>query len=68
MVRLLLEIMFNIGPGVKIFGGIYVGNNVAIGANAVVNADIPDNVTVGGIPAKIISNRSSLELGVYPEF
>ncbi len=56
-----------IGPGAKIFGGIKIGNNVAIGANAVVNSDIPDNVTVGGIPAKIISKKSSLENGVYPE-
>jgi len=56
-----------IGPGAKIFGNITIGNNVAIGANAVVNADIPDNVTVGGIPAKIISNKSSIENGVYPE-
>jgi serine O-acetyltransferase len=56
-----------IGPGAKLFGDITIGNNVAIGANAVVNADIPDNVTVGGIPAKIISNKSSLENGVFPE-
>jgi serine O-acetyltransferase len=40
---------------------------VAIGANAVVNSDIPDNVTVGGIPAKIISNKTSIENDVYPE-
>ena len=56
-----------IGPGAKLFGKIAIGNNVAIGANAVVNSNIPDNVTVGGIPAKIISNKSSLENGVYPE-
>ena len=56
-----------IGPGARIFGNIRVGNNVAVGANAVVNKDIPDNVTVGGIPAVIISHKSSLENGVYPE-
>jgi len=56
-----------IGPGAKLFGNISIGNNVAIGANAVVNTDIPDNVTVGGIPAKIISNKSSLESGVFPD-
>lgn len=56
-----------IGPGAKIFGDIKVGNNVAIGANAVVNKNIPDNVTVGGIPAKIISEKSSVESGVYPK-
>lgn len=42
------------GLGVKIFGNIKIGNNVTIGANAVVTHDIPDNAIVGGIPAKII--------------
>lgn len=56
-----------IGPGAKLFGAITIGNNVAIGANAVVNSNIPDNVTVGGIPAKIISQKSSIENGIYPE-
>jgi serine O-acetyltransferase len=49
-----------VGPGSKLFGNITIGNNVAIGANAVVNTDVPDNVTVGGVPAKIISGVSSL--------
>jgi len=56
-----------IAPGAKLFGGITIGNNVAIGANAVVNKDVPDNVTVGGIPAKIISNKTSIEIGVFPD-
>lgn len=58
-----------IGPGAKIFGNITIGNNVAVGANAVVNKSIPDNVTVGGIPAKVISQKTSLDAGVYsPDF
>ncbi len=48
-----------IAPGAKIIGGIHIGDNVAIGANAVVVTDVPDNVTVGGAPAKIISKNSS---------
>jgi serine O-acetyltransferase len=56
-----------IGPGAKLFGNITIGNNVTVGANAVVNTNIPDNVSVGGIPAKIISNKSSVQNGVYPE-
>jgi len=48
-----------IGPGVKIFGGIAIGDNVTIGANAVVNKDIPSNVTVAGVPAKIISEKDT---------
>ena len=56
-----------IGPGAKLFGQITIGDNVSIGANAVVNRDVPNNVTVGGIPAKIISGKSSLENDVFPE-
>lgn len=48
-----------IGSGAKIIGDIAIGNNVAIGAGAVVVSDIKDNVTVGGVPAKIISNNNS---------
>lgn len=39
-----------------IFGGIHVGNNVKIGAGAVVNKDVPDNCTVVGNPMRIILN------------
>lgn len=51
-----------IGPGAKVIGGIRIGNNVAIGANAVVTHDVPDNAVVGGVPAKIISFNGSLGL------
>lgn len=42
------------GLGVKILGSVKIGNNVTVGANAVITKDIPDNCVVGGIPAKII--------------
>lgn len=45
-----------IGPGAKIFGKIKIGNNVAIGANAVVNKSFGNNVTIAGVPAKIVNN------------
>lgn len=49
-----------IGPGAKIFGKIRIGDNTAIGANSVVNADfLAGNATLGGVPAKVISHRSS---------
>ena len=49
-----------IGPGAKIFGPIEIGSNTVIGANAVVNKSYPEgNQTVGGIPAQVISNKSS---------
>lgn len=46
-----------IGAGAKVLGKITVGNNVKIGANAVVLKDVPDEATVVGIPARIVSIR-----------
>ena len=43
-----------IGAGAKILGNVRIGDNVIVGANAVVIKDVPDNVIVTGIPAKII--------------
>ena len=45
--------------GAKIIGGVHIGNNVLIGANAVVINDIPSNCVVAGIPAKIIKQLAS---------
>jgi serine O-acetyltransferase len=42
-----------IGAGAKVLGRVTVGNNVTIGANAVVISDVPDNVVVFGVPARI---------------
>ena len=56
-----------IGPGAKLYGPITLGNNVAIGANAVVNKSIGDNVTLAGIPARIVSETGALEQGVFPK-
>ncbi|MBE9561930.1 MAG: serine acetyltransferase [Proteobacteria bacterium] len=44
----------DIGAGAKILGPIKIGNDVAIGANAVVIKDVPANSIAVGIPAKII--------------
>lgn len=38
-------------------GNVKVGNNVVIAAGAVVVHDVPDNVTVAGVPAKIIKEK-----------
>lgn len=49
-----------IGPGAKIFGPIEIGSGSVIGANAVVNKSFPEgNQTLGGIPAEVISSKSS---------
>lgn len=55
-----------VGPGAKIFGPVKIGNDVAIGANAVVTMDIPDRAVVGGIPAKIINYHGSFSYINYP--
>jgi serine O-acetyltransferase len=41
-----------IGAGAKILGRVTIGHDVTIGANAVVVEDVPDNATVGGVPAR----------------
>ena len=49
-----------LGPGAKIFGPIVIGDEVAIGANAVVNTSFQEGkCTIGGVPAKKISDNTS---------
>jgi len=49
-----------IGPGVKIFGDIIIADGIAIGANAVVNKSfLEPGISIGGIPAKKISDKGS---------
>ena len=43
-----------LGAGSKVVGGVTIGSNVKVGANAVVVSDVPDNATAVGVPAKII--------------
>jgi serine O-acetyltransferase len=44
----------HIAPGAMILGPITIGDNVAIGANAVVIKSVPSNSFVAGCPAKIM--------------
>lgn len=46
------------GTGAKIINQKIVGDNVTIGAGAVVTQDIPDNVTAVGVPARIIKRNT----------
>ena len=49
-----------IGPGAKIFGGIEIANDIAIGANAVVDKSfLESNITIAGIPAKKLNTKGS---------
>jgi len=52
-----------IGPGAKLFGDIIIANNIAIGANSVVNKSfIEPGITIAGIPAKKVSDKGSENL------
>ena len=68
-----------IGPGAKLFGKCNIGNNVRIGANAVITKDVPNNCTAYGIPQvnnpnkrKIMtiadSSTQELFLRKYPQY
>ncbi|AKB49781.1 serine O-acetyltransferase [Methanosarcina barkeri str. Wiesmoor] len=47
-----------IGPGVKIFGDIEIADNIAIGANSVVNKSFKEEgITIAGVPAKKVSSE-----------
>jgi len=49
-----------IAPGARIFGKIHVGNNVKIGANAVISRDVPDNAIVVVDPGfRIVSMKGN---------
>ena len=49
-----------VGAGAKVLGGFEVGDNAAIGSNAVVTKRVPAGATAVGIPARIIQADDSL--------
>lgn len=55
----------NVGAGAKILGGVVIGDDATIGANAVVLKDIPAGHTAVGIPAKILAPK--LDAAASPE-
>jgi len=52
-----------IGHGVTILPGVTIGNGAVIGAGAVVSKDVAPYTIVGGVPAKLIRERFTAELG-----
>ncbi len=50
----------DIGAGAKLLGPIRIGNDVAIGANAVVLSDVPSHSIAVGIPARILPKKPNL--------
>lgn len=54
-----------VGPGAKLFGPIHLGHDVAVGANAVVLKDVPDNAVVAGIPAQVMNYQGSQDFVLF---
>ncbi len=49
-----------IGIGATIRAGVRIGNEVVVGAGAVVTRDVPSNVIVAGNPARIVKENISM--------
>lgn len=49
-----------IGPGAQIFGDIRIGDGAVIGANAVVNRDVPSGAFMAGVPARVVGQAADL--------
>jgi serine O-acetyltransferase len=54
-----------IAPGAKLIGPITVGDDVAVGANAVVTRNVADRAVVGGVPARVIGSKGSFDFVFY---
>ena len=61
-----------IGVRSMIMPGVHIGNNVVVAAGSIITKDVPSNVVVGGVPARVIKSaddyfekiqRESLHLG-----
>lgn len=49
-----------LGPGACVLGAVTLGNNVKVGANAVVTRSFAeDNLTLAGVPAKVLSSTEA---------
>lgn len=56
-----------IASGAKVFGDIRIAEGIAIGANAVVVRSFDEpNITIGGVPAKKISDKGAKNVGWNP--
>lgn len=53
-----------IGAHAVVTAGVSIGRSSVIGANAVVTKDTPDDVFVGGVPARVIGPRQADSRGI----
>lgn len=54
-----------IAPNAVVVGKIQVGSDAVIGANSLVNRDVPAHTTVLGVPAQVVSQQGSREY-IFP--
>ena len=57
-----------IGSGAQILGPVIVGRCARVGANAVVTKDVPEAVTVVGIPGRVIPRETSSRLAEFSPY
>jgi serine O-acetyltransferase len=55
----------DIGAGAKLLGPIRIGDDVAIGANAVVLCDVPSHSIAVGVPARIVPRKKDVMAEVH---
>ena len=48
-----------IGAGAKILGNVEVGEGARVGASSVVLSDVPPNVSVAGVPSRVLGENIS---------
>lgn len=54
------------GAGAKVLGPVTIGDNCVVGANSVVNRDIPSNSVAAGLPARVINTRPPMDENLRP--
>lgn len=47
-----------LASGCKVLGDVVIGDNVVVGANSLVITSLPDNCTVLGVPARIVTRNN----------
>lgn len=54
------------GAGAKVLGPVTVGDNCVVGANSVVNRDVPANSVAAGLPARVVNQRPVMDQDLRP--
>ena len=57
-----------VGSGAQILGPITVGAGARVGANAVVTKDVPEGVTVVGVPGQVVVPRAKTKSSIFSPY